>query len=172
LPELNPDNLTLSNRKPDLILQGLETSLSRMSAPGIEGDVDAEVLRHVRHLTRVLIEEVKRLYQTVRDFDGPSDYASDKFPELFEQAERYCVLHAAASCVHLWAHSRTRMEEFYRSGEWLVLALARQLKKLHGVSEAIPAEYYELVTEQLERLHAAHKSFAIVPLQLGTRPCG
>lgn len=172
LPELNPDNLTLSNRKPDLILQGLETSLSRMSAPEMEGDVDAEVLRHVQHLTRALIEEVRRLHQTVRDFNGPCDYASDKFPELFEQAERYCVLHAAASCVHLWTHSRERLEEFYRGGEWVVLALARQLKKLRGVSERVPAEYYERAAEQLERLHAERKSFALVPLQLGTQPCG
>lgn len=94
-----------------------------------------------------------------------SDYS--RSPELFEQAERYCTLEAAACCVHLWLHNRECLDEFFGRGDWLVLSLERLLTRLdQRRSEALPAEHEERVANELDRLFEEERLFAIVPLQL------
>jgi alkylation response protein AidB-like acyl-CoA dehydrogenase len=46
-------------------------------------------------------------------------------PEVFELSERYCRLWVAASLLHLFRGSRTRLAVWAQGGEWLVCALAR-----------------------------------------------
>jgi hypothetical protein len=174
LPAFDAARLKLYTRGRDDVLYGLPSTLSLLrrlkdsltTFTDVPGEVRVEVLDEIIRLTNELCLEVEAEDARQRETEARLGRAYGTSPEMFEQAQRYCVLHAAASCVHLWAHSRTRMEEFYQGGEWVVLALARQLKKLRGVSEVVLAEYYERVAEQLERLYAEHKSFALFPLQL------
>ena len=46
-------------------------------------------------------------------------------PELFAMAERYCALHAAASCVQLFRHNQ--IDTFFNQGIWLEACIARAL---------------------------------------------
>ncbi|HEY9405603.1 MAG TPA: acyl-CoA dehydrogenase family protein, partial [Pyrinomonadaceae bacterium] len=178
LPAFDASRLKVYTRGRDDVLYGLPSTLSRLrrlkdsltTFTDVQGEVrvevQVEVLDEIIRLTTELCQEVEAEDARQREMEAQLGNAYGTSPEMFEQAGRYCVLHAAASCVHLWAHSRAHMEEFYRGGEWVVLGLARQLKKLRGVSEAVAAEYYERVAEQLERLHAEQRSFALVPLHL------
>jgi hypothetical protein len=93
-----------------------------------------------------------------------SDYS--RAPEMFEQAERYCLLEAAACCVHLWIHNRERLGEFFERGDWLVLSLERLLVRLGQRRRVLPAEHEQRVWEEMERLYEEERLFSVVPFQL------
>jgi hypothetical protein len=86
---------------------------------------------------------------------------------MFAQAERYCLLLAAACALHLWLDNREASGGFFATGEWLALALGRTLRRL-GVRKGVepPVGYEQRVWEQMTRLHDARRLLSIVPLQL------
>ncbi|HKV37013.1 MAG TPA: acyl-CoA dehydrogenase [Pyrinomonadaceae bacterium] len=157
LSDFDPNALSVYTRGRDDFLNGLELAL--------------EQLRQLEQ--RTLVAQVERVLAQRQAADDEQrelaarlgrDYS--RSPELFEQAERYCVLEAAACCVHLWLHNRTRLGEFFGRGDWLVLSLERLLMKLGEERSVLPAEYEERVAEELERLFEEERLFAVVPLQL------
>ncbi|HEX8847779.1 MAG TPA: hypothetical protein VF791_24275, partial [Pyrinomonadaceae bacterium] len=98
------------------------------------------------------------------------DYS--RSPEMFEQAERYCVLHAAACCLLMWLYNRERLGEFFGSGAWLVWCLGRLLSKLGIESRSEMREHEGAMAEELERLFIEQRLFSIVPLQLAQSNVG
>jgi len=160
LAGFDPNGLSVYTRGRDDFLNGLELAL--------------EQLRQLEQ--RTLVAQVERVLAERQAADDEQrelsallgrDYS--RSPELFEQAERYCVLEAAACCVHLWLHNRERLGEFFGRGDWLVLSLERLLMKLGQERSVLPAEYEERVAEELERLFEEERLFAVVPLQLAQR---
>ena len=160
LAEFDPNGLSVYTRGRDDFLNGLELAL--------------EQLRQLEQLT--LVAQVERVLAQRQAADDEQREVSvqlgreySRSPELFEQAERYCVLEAAACCVHLWLHNRERLGEFFGRGDWLVLSLERLLMKLGEERSALAAEYEERVAEELERLFEEERLFSVVPLQLAQR---
>lgn len=94
------------------------------------------------------------------------DSGFNKSPEIFEQAERYCVLEAAACCLHLWIHNREGLGDFFARGDWLVLSLERLLVRLGQRRRVLPPEHEARVAEQMQRLYDEGRLFAVVPIQL------
>jgi hypothetical protein len=80
-----------------------------------------------------------------------------------KSAEKYCVLHAAAVCVHMWKHNRSG---FFAQPEWLVLVLDRLLAIFRPERLLKPRPYVANAAEQLVELYESNKSFSIVPIQL------
>jgi alkylation response protein AidB-like acyl-CoA dehydrogenase len=160
LAEFDPNRLSLYTRGRDDFLSGFELALEQLR------QLDQQCL--VAQVER-LLEQRQAADDEQREVSSRlgSDYS--RSPELFEQAERYCVLEAAACCVHMWLSNRERLGEFFARGDWLVLSLERLLVRLGQQKSSLPAEHEERVAEELERLFEEERLFSIVPLQLAQR---
>ena len=163
LPDFDPAALTLHNKGRDSILQGLTLSLEKLSS--IEPK-DA-TLELVAERARAIVTEVEKLRERVSA--SLSDNGFNKSPEMFEQAERYCALEAAACCVHMWVHNREELGEFFGRGDWLVLSLERLLVRLGRRRSILPGQHEQRVAEELERLYHERRVFSVVPFRLATR---
>ena len=88
---------------------------------------------------------------------------------MFRAAQRYCALHAAASCLHAWIWNRTNSSSFFARGAWLVPALARIFDKHLGIhnDDAIDASRPELLQE-LRTLHRDNRMFSVSAAALGS----
>ncbi|HKV37016.1 MAG TPA: acyl-CoA dehydrogenase [Pyrinomonadaceae bacterium] len=160
LPEFDTAALELHNRGRDSVLQGLKLSFEKLSS--IESK-DA-TLELIIDRTQSIMIEVERQRECVAA--SLSENGFNKSPEMFEQAEKYCALEAAACCVHMWVHNREELGEFFRRGDWLVLSLERLLMKLGRRRAILPTEHEQRVAAELERLYQERQLFSIVPFQL------
>jgi alkylation response protein AidB-like acyl-CoA dehydrogenase len=167
LAAFNPDALSLYSRGRDDVLHGLDSALVQLRrlTPRTSAE-EALLSRLIAQIEELLVQRQvadDEQQGTERELRG----AYGRSPEMFEQAERYCVLQAAACCLHLWIYNRETLGEFFGRGAWLVLSLERLLRRL-GVRRTMrmPAEYEESVAEELERLCVEEKLFSIVPIQL------
>jgi alkylation response protein AidB-like acyl-CoA dehydrogenase len=163
LPDFDPAALTLHNKGRDSILQGFTLSLEKLSSIKPK---DA-TLELIEDRARSILTEVERLRERVAA--SLSDNGFNKSPEMFEQAEKYCALEAAACCVHMWVHNREELGEFFGRGDWLVLSLERLLMRLGRRRAILPGEHEQHVAEELQRLYHDRQLFSVVPFRLGTR---
>lgn len=166
LTGFDPDALSLYTRGRDDFLNGLDLALDQLRLLA-QHTPPSEPLQCLIAQVELLLEQRQAADDEQRELATRlgSDYS--RSPELFEQAERYCTLEAAACCVHIWLHNREQLGEFFARGEWLVLSLDRLLARLgHGRRSVLPAEHEERVAAELDRLFEDERMFAIVPLQL------
>lgn len=169
LRDFDPGALSLYTRGRDDFLNGLDLALEqlRQLAQRTSPSSETTLLPHLMVQVERVLEQRQAADDEQRELASRlgSDYS--RSPEMFEQAERYCTLEAAACCVHMWLHNRERLGEFFRRGDWLVLSLERLLERLdQRRSKALPAEHEERVAEELDRLFEGERLFAVVPLQL------
>ncbi|HEY0098835.1 MAG TPA: acyl-CoA dehydrogenase family protein [Pyrinomonadaceae bacterium] len=168
LADFNPDGLSLYTRGRDDILNGLDLALSqlRLLSPHTP-DADPLLQCLIAQTGRVLAQR-QAADDEHRALAAQLGNNYSRAPEMFEQAERYCLLEAAACCVHLWLHNRETLGEFFERGDWLVLSLERLLVRLGERRRVLPAEHEERVAEELERLYEDERLFSVVPLQLAS----
>jgi len=169
LPEFNPAELTIFNRGQDCVLQALRHAAARLDDIKDEPGVDAGVLASLSALAAELLLRLEAHDKSLEDLVNASGQAFGKSPETFDLAKDYCLIHAAASCLHTWLHNRQAFAPFFARGEWLALALGRLLNSLGGRSATPQASYAESAAEELSRLFREDKLFSIVPLQLAGR---
>jgi len=160
LADFDTAALELHNRGRDSVLQGLKLSFEKLSSI----DSKDATLELIIERTQSILNEVER--QRERVAASLKDNGFNKSPEMFEQAERYCALEAAACCVHTWVHNREVLGEFFKRGDWLVLSLERLLVRLGRRRTILPGEHEQRVAEELERLFNERQLFSIVPFQL------
>jgi alkylation response protein AidB-like acyl-CoA dehydrogenase len=166
LPDFDPAALTLHNKGRDSILQGFTLSLERLSSIQPLDAEERATLELIGDRARAILAEVEKLRERVAA--SLSDNGFNKSPEMFEQAERYCALEAAACCVHMWVHNREELGEFFRRGDWLVLSLERLLMRLGRRRAILPGEHEQRVAEELKQLYQERRVFSIVPFRLAT----
>lgn len=173
LPDFDPAALTLHNRGRDSILQGFALSLEKLSSLSSPSSIapkdtrDSATLALIESRARAIMAEVESQCEFITA--SLKDSAFNKSPEMFEQAERYCLLEAAACCVHLWVHNRETLGEFFEQGDWLVLSLERLLVRLGQRRRVLPAEHEQRVAQEMERLYHEQQLFSVVPFQLAPR---
>ena len=167
LPDFDPAALTLHNRGRDSVLQGLRLSLEKLSSVEPKDAGEGSTLELIVERVRAVLDEVESQRERVKASLGDNGF--NKSPEMFEQAERYCVLEAAACCVHMWVHNREVLGEFFGRGDWLVLSLERLLVRLGRRRAILPREHEERVAGELERLYHERRLFSVVPFQLAAR---
>lgn len=166
LRDFDPAALTLHNKGRDSILQGFTLSLEKLSSIEPQDAEESATLELIGDRARSILNEVERLRERVAA--SLSDNGFNKSPEMFEQAERYCALEAAACCVHMWVHNREELGEFFGRGDWLVLSLERLLVRLGRRRSILPGEHEQRVAEELKRLYHERRVFSVVPFQLAT----
>lgn len=167
LPDFDPAALELHNKGRDSILQGFTLSLEKLWSIRPKDAEERATLELIGDRARAILTEVEK--QRERVTASLRDNGFNKSPEMFEQAERYCALEAAACCVHMWVHNREELGEFFGRGDWLVLSLERLLVRLGRRRTILPREHEQRVAGELERLYNERRVFSVVPFRLGTR---
>jgi hypothetical protein len=166
LPAFDPNQLELNNRGRDDLLQGLAPSLSQLYALKAEPDVEGDVLEEIIALTNEVVEEIDALYRSLRELTAEEYLALDKSAELYEMSKRYCALHAAAACAHMWIRNRTNLDEFFAKGEWLALCLAKLLTTFDPSRVLSPSPHVASVARELEKLYRQNELFSLNPYAL------
>jgi len=169
LSDFNPDALSLYARGRDDFLNGLDLALAQLRLISSRTPAEhARLARLVAQTGRVLAQRQAADVEH-RELSAKLGSGYSRAPEMFEQAERYCLLEAAACCVHLWLHNRERLGEFFGRGDWLVLSLERLLVRLGQRRSLLPPEHEQEVWQEMERLCDEGRLFSVVPFQLAPR---
>ncbi|MBE9068301.1 acyl-CoA dehydrogenase, partial [Leptolyngbya cf. ectocarpi LEGE 11479] len=163
LPKFDPSKLDLMSRGADDVIQGLESAVAALSQPL---DVDTAVLDCLKQQYRQFLTILDKQDEAIAN--GSFEHGHDQSFEAFEEAKRYCYIHAAAACLHMWLYNRSQLGDFFAQGTWLILCADRLLAQLTPDRPAVPLADYETLAEELLRLHAADKMFSIVPFQLAS----
>lgn len=166
LPDFEPEKLDLYNRGRDDIVQGIEIALSRLYELKESPEVQPEVLQQLIALTHQIIKAIDTQERIISELGSTEASKLSKSPELFEMAKKYCALHAASACLHIWLYNRKGLGEFFAKGEWLVLCLQRLMKGLAPSLDSLPQAHTENVAEEIMKLYRQDKLFSIVPFQL------
>ncbi|RCG30287.1 acyl-CoA dehydrogenase [Sphaerisporangium album] len=89
-------------------------------------------------------------------------------PDLLEEAELFCFLHAAASCVHLWWANRDLPLLAGEPGDpgWLAATVGVLLARAEGGRWRLPAAVAEPMAEVAERLHRDGRLTSVTALPL------
>jgi len=164
LPPYNGNKLELVNRGGDDVLQGLGLALSHLRSLHPDATVSAEVLSNLITLTAIAQEELTLLDQQIAE--STFQFGHDQAPELFDLAKQYCVLHTAASCIHMWQYNRHHLGEFFARGEWLALCLWRLMGTFRPAKTLPPRLADGAIAQELMRLYDESRMFSIVPFQL------
>ncbi|HEY9646600.1 MAG TPA: acyl-CoA dehydrogenase family protein [Chroococcidiopsis sp.] len=164
VPNFNGTKLELVTRGGDDVIQGLELSLAALRQLGSDSGVEPAVLEAIVTLAEMVVDELNDLDQQIADFSF--QFGHDQSPEAFDLAKHYCVLHAAAACVHMWVYNRTQLGTFFASGEWLALSLRRLLLTFRRERD-LPARIDDsAIAQEMLRLFESERLFSIVPFQL------
>jgi len=163
-PNFEPEKLELFGRGADDSLQGLEIAIQQLEELKGEPDVDEAMLAKLLDLSHLVMEELNAHDESI--VQSKFEFGHDQSPELFEIAKKYCTLHAAASCLHMWIYNRKLLGEFFAKGEWLVLSIHRLLRTIRPMPYSLSESYSDNVTQELVRLYREDRLFSIVPVQL------
>ncbi len=163
-PNFEPEKLELFGRGADDPLQGLEIALNQLEELKDAPDVAPEMLSKLTNLGNLILEELDAHDDAIAE--SKFEFGHAQSPELFEIAKKYCHLHAAACCLHMWIYNRKLLGDFFAKGEWLVLSIHRLLKTIRPLPYSISEEYSENVAQEMVQLHQEDKLFSIVPIQL------
>ena len=164
VPNFEPKKLSIFGRGADDIVQGLEIAIEQLEQLREDHSVNQQVLNQVTDLATKVLRELNQHDEMIAQ--SKFEYGHDQSPELFEIAQKYCVIHAASSCLYMWLYNRHFLGEFFAKGEWLVLSLHRLLRSILPLPYSISAEYRENVSQELLNLYRQDKLFSIVPFQL------
>jgi hypothetical protein len=166
VPPWDGQRLSLVSPQPNDALEGVEHSLKQLKAERAANDAD-----------RAQIDQILALGETLKSEIGAhnANFAESEFEHghlqsaaMFKAAQRYCALHAAASCLHSWVWNRSNSSSFFGKGKWLVPALARIFDKHLDIhhDNVIEASRPELLQE-LQRLHRDNRMFSMSEAVLG-----
>jgi hypothetical protein len=147
-------------------LEGVEDSLNQLRAERGENIADQEEIGRILVLGEALKDEIAA--HNARFSQSEFEHGHRQTAEMFRAAQRYCALHAAASCLHAWLWNRSRGSSFFAKGKWLAPALARIFDKHLNIhhDDVIDAGRPELLQE-LRRLHRDNRMFSVGAAALG-----
>lgn len=170
LPALRLDALRLSARGRDEVTAALpfvaaaaRTALGDDPGPDTQSQADRAVLR--LSALEMALDGLRRDVLRARQRLGAAFGGS---LEQLDLAERFCWLHAAASCVHLWWFNRDRSlfgAEPASTG-WLSAVLSLLLDRADGSAGRLDAVDTESAFTLLGRMHGRGQLFSAVPLRL------
>ena len=127
LPPFAPDSLKASNQGRNGVFHGLQRVLALVGMTARQRSVDPLVRDQHLVLGARVLEEARKLRDSVDNL-LEADPGNPMSPELFELARRYCALHAASACLHMWYYNE--WDGFLGDGTWLVLCLNKILRNM------------------------------------------
>jgi alkylation response protein AidB-like acyl-CoA dehydrogenase len=128
LPPFAPESLKASSHGRNDVFHDLEFALDLAGETAKQRSIDSFVRDQLPLLGARVLEEAQGLRDSVEDV-LKTDSGSLTSPELFELAKRYCALHAASACLHMWCYND--WDGFFGDGTWVVLCLKRILRNMN-----------------------------------------
>ncbi|MDA0167635.1 acyl-CoA dehydrogenase [Solirubrobacter taibaiensis] len=150
LPPYRPAEQEVFARGCDDILVALPRTLARLEEETPAAAAGERIMRAVAEL-QVELQQLRR--ERGREAARSS--------ELYALAERYCLLNAAACCLHMYVHNPDAMD----SGV-LMLSLERLAMRLRWPEPLAGPADVEATAGVLEHLHAQSRLFSILPISL------
>ena len=158
--------LSLAARQANDALDGVGRSLEHLRAQKVGAGADAEDMKQILAAGETLRHEIEK---------QRSELAESKFEAghrqsatAFNAARKYCGLHAAASCLQVWAWTRTNDGSFFSQGRWLVPALARLLQTYGNAGHEMNAEKPQPeILRELLRCRDDNLMFSLAASRLG-----
>ncbi|WBB78424.1 acyl-CoA dehydrogenase [Micromonospora sp. WMMD882] len=162
-PPVRLDALAVAGRD-DPVTGGLPLVADRVRAElaAVGGPLADAAAQAVARLRTALAGELARVAGLLESHRGRTA------PDLLEEAERFCFLHAAASCVHLWWANREQPLLGGRAGDpaWLAATVGVLLARAQGGVWRLPADLVEPTYRSLARLHADGRLLSVTALPL------
>ena len=167
VPAWNGQRQSLVSTQANDALEGVEYSLGHLKSTRADNIADPAEIDRILAFGKKLMHEIR----VHNDNFAESEFAHGHLQSaaMFRAAQRYCALHAAASCLHAWIWNRTNSSSFFARGAWLVPALARIFDKHLGIhhDDVIDASRPELLQE-LRTLHRDNRMFSVSAAALGS----
>jgi alkylation response protein AidB-like acyl-CoA dehydrogenase len=166
VPPWNGQRLSLVSPQANDALEGVEHSLKQLKAEGAENSADRAQIDQILVLGETLKREIGA--HSANFAESEFEHGHLQSAAMFRAAQRYCALHAAASCLNSWIWNRTNGSSFFAKGKWLAPALARIFDKHLDIhhDDVMDASRPELV-QALQRLHRDNRMFSISEAVLG-----
>ncbi|MEV1004738.1 acyl-CoA dehydrogenase [Nonomuraea sp. NPDC050202] len=160
LPPFDAARLGVVSRNGCGVVQSIPQAVEAVTALAAEGRApDALAV-----LARALLIEVQQVHEQLAARNWPQ---LDRPPEAFHLAQRYELCFAAAACLHLWVHNRTRVASgLWDEAAWLTACLGFLLARLRPDSVTATRHADEAMIALYERVERARPSgpLSIVPI--------
>jgi alkylation response protein AidB-like acyl-CoA dehydrogenase len=166
VPPWDGQRLSLVSPQANDALEGVEHSLKQLKAERAANGADPAQVDRILALGETLKREIAA--HNAQFAESEFEHGHQQSAAMFRAAQRYCALHAAASCLHSWIWNRTSSSSFFATGKWLAPALARIFDKHLDIhhDDVIDASRPELMQE-LQRLYWDNRMFSISEAVLG-----
>ncbi|TCO60618.1 acyl-CoA dehydrogenase family protein [Actinocrispum wychmicini] len=162
LPPLRLSELELSTRGRDEVTAALP-SITAFAKAALDGD------EHAIRASKAMSSVQAALAMLREDALGSlGRRGSEAAVELVEFAERFCYLHAAARCVHLWWFNRHLPLAGLPPGtaSWLWPVLELLLDRAHQRHRRLTRAALPATVALARRLHGSGRLFSLVPLPM------
>lgn len=164
LPEARPWAASTASRTGDDALLVLPDALERLDQRAAEavaaGDaVEASRWDRCVAMGHLFLDEAERMRVECRNLRARLGRRYGNSAELFLLAERFCVLHAAATCLAHRALSSSWIEPPLDGAAPLLLCLQRLWHRLHPLDVVADEADFEAVSDVMLRLHEEGRSF-------------
>lgn len=161
LPPFEPWRLQLASRGLDDAVLALPAAVDtiRLRADAADGP-DARRLALLARLGEGFTDELSTLAGDLKDLVDTQPRGWGQSAELFALAQRYCLVHAAAACLHQ-ALSTDGPEPALA-----LLCLDRLWCRLHPAGSVLDVATVDRGMTVLARLHAEHRLFSHRPIRL------
>ena len=167
VPAWNGQRLSLVSTQANDALEGIEYSLEHLKSERAENTANPVEIDRILAFGKKLMHEIRAHNDNFAESEFEHGHLQSA--AMFRAAQRYCALHAAASCLHSWIWNRTNSSSFFASGAWLVPALARIFDKHLDIhhDDVIDASRPELLQE-LRNVYRDNRMFSVSAAVLGS----
>jgi alkylation response protein AidB-like acyl-CoA dehydrogenase len=167
VPAWSGQRLSLVSTQANDALEGVEYSLEHLKSGRAENTANPAEIDRILAFGKKLMHEIR--VHTDNFAESEFEHGHLQSAAMFRAAQRYCALHAAASCLHAWIWNRTNTSSLFARGAWLVPALARIFDKHLDIhhDDVIDASRPELLQE-LRNLYRDNRMFSVSAAALGS----
>ncbi|MDX3456519.1 acyl-CoA dehydrogenase [Streptomyces sp. ME02-8801-2C] len=170
LPLYRPWDQELNSRGRDDALLAAPTALVRLRRLAAEARPDErDRLTRAADTAAQLLAGAASLRERVTSLKASLGRDYGQSAEFFDLAKEYCLLHAAAACVHTYVHSAAALEEPLPSGALLLLQMERVRRHLRPHEAVTDAGVVNDVMRVLRRLHLENRLFSYWQFPLAER---
>ncbi|MEU1404460.1 acyl-CoA dehydrogenase family protein [Streptomyces sp. NPDC005728] len=170
LPIYRPASQELSNRGLDDAVLAAPDSLIRLRVLADRAaDKDRDRLLSAADLAAELLGRLLPLEERAERLRAESGRGYAHSAELFDLAKEYCLVHAAAACVHTYVHSHDLMAEPLPSPSLLLLQLERINRQFHPYEAYRDPTAVDEALAVLTRLHDENRLLSHWPITLAER---
>jgi len=170
LPPYRPHLQELSSRGLDDAILAAPDSLARLRLLADRAtDKDHDRLLFAADVAARLLDRLGPLEEQAQRLRAELGRGYATSAELFDLAQEYCLVHAAAACVHTYVHSQEYMAAPLPSAALLLLQLERLNRQFHPYEPYHDPTAADEVLAVLTRLHDGNRLLSHWPITLADR---